>query len=165
MDFPSANALAASSNEMPWFARLAFALFRSHSNFTRSVYVSGGEASRDQRSVETPRRAKRAEGGQGSVKAISRPCLVSLSEDRLEVSGERALQDGLAKAYRALKIRSDGGLQFIDHTESALDLGDDAVLFGEGRNGNCCHSQLLETQVRPPLAVDIATPLFLTVFR
>lgn len=47
------------------------------------------------------------------------------------LAGKASLQDGLAQASGALEVGDDGGFQFLDHAQAALDLGDDASLFGK----------------------------------
>ena len=50
-------------------------------------------------------------------------------------SRERRLQDGLAQALRAGEVGGNLRLGDADQRQAAVGFGDDAVLFGEGREG------------------------------
>jgi hypothetical protein len=55
---------------------------------------------------------------------------------RDEPAFEGALQDGLAQPRGARERGVDARGDFVGDREAALDLGDDAVLLGEGRERN-----------------------------
>ena len=54
---------------------------------------------------------------------------------RHQPSLERPLEYRLPQPLGPLQIGRDRGLHLLHHRQPPLDLGDDAVLFGEGRSG------------------------------
>ena len=52
-----------------------------------------------------------------------------------EFPGEGLLEDALAQPPGPLEAGTDHGLGLLDDREPPLDLGDDTVLLGEGREG------------------------------
>lgn len=43
-------------------------------------------------------------------------------------------KDGVAAAVSSLEVGGNGGFEFFDHREAALDFSDDALLFGWWRH-------------------------------
>ena len=65
---------------------------------------------------------------------------------RDEFAGEGAGEDRLAQPLGALEVGGDRLLHLLDDRQPALDLGDDAVLFGEGWDGNLLSTDLTYAQ-------------------
>jgi hypothetical protein len=50
-----------------------------------------------------------------------------------ELTGEGALEDGLAQSCGALEVGGDEAFELVEDAEAAVDFGDDAGLLGERR--------------------------------
>ncbi len=70
-----------------------------------------------------------------------------------EFSFECAREDGRAEALGAGELGADGGLGLVGDGEEAVDLGDDAVLLGEGWKRNAILAQIFEMNVYEPRAL------------
>ncbi len=81
-----------------------------------------------------------------------------------ELAGEGAAEDGLAEGVGAFEVGGDCDVELVEDGEATLDLGDDALLLGEGWELNSRFAKLIEAQVRSSLPVHEFAPLTLAVF-